>query len=73
MQNWIRTSKAEVMEDKWRFVCRHGYQVYDPYMGDSFTTKHERNNQSDNNVTLAITHAFTQPVHERRSYYLGTV
>ena len=47
-------------------VCRRGYHVYkdvwDPYLGSSFTTKDELNNQHDINVTLAITHAF---FHER--------
>ena len=66
------------MEDEWTFVCvvvaiTYIYKdAWDPYISDSFTTKHERNNQHDNNVTLAITHAFTRPVHER-SYYLGAV
>ena len=58
-------------------VCRRGYHVYkdawDPYVDDSFSTKHERNNQHENNVKLAITHAFARPVLERRSYYLGAV
>ena len=40
------------MEDEWRFVCVvRGYHVYkdvwDPYLGDGFTTKHERNNPHD--------------------------
>ena len=56
-------------------VCCHGYHVYkdewDSYMGDRFSTKHERNNQHDNNVTLGITHAFA--VHEHHFYYLGAV
>ena len=55
------------------WVCRRGYDVEDPYMGDSFTAKHEWNNLYDNNVTLTITHAFARHVHERRSYYLGAV
>ena len=64
------------MEDEWRFVCRLGYHVYKdmwgPYMGNSFTTKHKLNNQHDNNVALTITHAFTRPGHERL-YYLGAI
>ena len=37
----------------------HVYKdVRDPYLGNSFTTKHERNNQRDNNVKLAITDGF---------------
>ena len=36
------------MEDEWRFCVVRGYHVYkdawDPYLGDGFTTKHERNN-----------------------------
>ena len=53
------------MEDEWSFVCVvvHVYKdVWDPYLGDSFTTKHEQNSQPDKNVTLAITHAFTRHV-----------
>ena len=55
-------------------VCRLGYHVYknawDRYMGDNFTTKHEPNNQYDNNVLLAITHAFARAVPKRRWYYV---
>ena len=64
------------MEDEWRFVCRHGYHVYrdmwDPYVGNSFTTKHERNNQHDNNITLTIIHPFLYDVHETFPIF-GTV
>ena len=40
------------MEDEWRFLCViRGYHVYkdvwDPYLGDGFTTKHDRNNPHD--------------------------
>ena len=67
------------MEDKWRFVCAvmatmHVYKnAWDPYMGDSFSTKHKQNNQHDNNVMLTITHAFARTRHECRFYYLGPV
>ena len=54
-------------------VCRCGYDLLDPYMGDSFTTKHEWNHQYDNNVMLTITHAFARRVFERCSYYLSAV
>ena len=54
-------------------VCYCGYHmhkdVWDLYIGDdSFTTKHEQNNQHNNNVTLAITHAFTR--HEHKCMFL---
>ena len=61
---WINTFKAYIGNGRQVeiFVCGRGYHVFkdvwDPYLGNSFTTKHERNNQYDNNVTLAITHAF---------------
>ena len=29
-------------------MCRRGYHVQDPYIGNSFTSKQERNNQYDN-------------------------
>ena len=46
------------MEEEWRFACViRGYHVYkdvwDPYPGDSFTTKHEQNNQHDK-YTVAV-------------------
>ena len=55
------------MEDEWRFVCVvRGYHVYkdvwDPYLGDGFTTKHERNNPHDKYavaVLLAASLAFS--------------
>ena len=59
-------------------VCHRGYHVYKEmwdwsYQGNSFTTKHEQNNQHDHNVlALAITHTFTWHMHER-SYYLSGV
>ena len=36
--------------------CERGYvfDVWDTYLGKSFTTKYDRSNQHDNNVTLAI-------------------
>ena len=53
-------------------MCCCGYHEYKDvwglYLGDSFTMKHERINQHDNNVMLAITHTFTRQVHECSNY-----
>ena len=46
--------------------------MWDPYLGYSFTTKHNQNNHHDYNVTLSITHALLDDVHER-SYNLLAV
>ena len=56
------------MEDEWRFVCVvRGYHIYkdmwDPYLGNGFTTKHEQNNLHDKYAVAVL------PVDPRSSYW----